>query len=253
MSLSVCDVMYSIVREATERKRFYDTTRRDRQNEARRRQFKNNGHPSVPAFDKHRFAKRGFVLTPEVRHALITAPENRTQQDKLALKPLIDSLTPLHNDDDASKEAIANTVTYRKCAEFDYVHVDADVLYILTGSLELTFDYSVASASKFYRPNVVYTFSQGDFIGLITDITAEGKRPKTTKPSTIYAKEASELLLLDSESLRKEIEAIRHRDGKAKLDFLKSIYQVAFSKEERHALAAIMTRIVSNLWFYFYF
>lgn len=224
--------MHHVVKFAADTEKFLQHTDvlRDEQKDVLE---SNSTRDLPPVFNKRLFASQGtVVLTSEARRIMEKNIRNRessrfpylSKKELMAMRSVVDGLKLIHNGQDYIKDVISHAITLETYTAFEYIvkRVWEECLscyYIIHGAVEVTYDMRATESRNVYQPNIIYSHSSGEYIGLVN---AEGRTEDLAPPATVYTKEVCHLLKIDRSRFHRMITQITSVLNIEKHAFLKS-------------------------------
>ncbi|XP_074655671.1 uncharacterized protein LOC141909184, partial [Tubulanus polymorphus] len=246
--------MISLIKQLKERKQFIEATLKTREEDSQRALQQDGGIP--PVFNKRFFSSKGAaVVTPEARR-IMAENRKRITSDKVAplsksemsaMRCVVDGLRMIHRDVDYVKDCVTHCLTYEKLPPFTYVtcmqhETCLSCFYLICGVVEVTYDASCDSGVSVHEPNIIYTHSTGEYLGLIS---AKEGVPDLAPPSSVYTKQPCECLRIDRIKFHKLLLKRREQDCIEKMEFLNSNNCIlnVLSADEKQALLQSLRKI----------
>ncbi|XP_064643008.1 uncharacterized protein LOC135497192 [Lineus longissimus] len=239
-----------VVKKAAERKRFAEATKKAREEEAARHTQLN----LPPVFNKRHFCKGDVIVTSEARRIMVknslsfmTDDQPLTRNEISAMRCVVDGLRLIHKGVDYVKDCLAQCVTFEKHNPFQYVtkqqhESSLSCYYILHGSVEVTYDFSVSNSLQVFEPNIIYTHTSGEYLGLVR---AEEDVQDISPPATVYTKEPCECLRVDRLKFHRTISRTRVNDIQEKENYMadKRCVLADLTAEERTKLVPKLLKV----------
>ncbi|KAL5014036.1 hypothetical protein ScPMuIL_008306 [Solemya velum] len=186
-----------------------------------------------PVFNKRLFASQGtVVLTQEARRIMKKNIKHRESSNSLYLnkkelqcmRSVVDGLKLIHKGQDYIKDVLSHVITFETYNAFEYIvkRVWEECLscyYIIHGAVEVTYDMRATESRNVYQPNIIYSHSSGEYVGLVN---AEGRTEDLAPPATVYTKEVCHLLKIDRQRFHRLITQLTTVLNKEKQAFLRS-------------------------------
>ncbi|XP_061162909.1 uncharacterized protein LOC133172114 isoform X2 [Saccostrea echinata] len=208
--------MLSVVKDATDTKKFYETTERNRQYDG----VEDKDEKDLPpVFNKRLFVTQGAVIITKEARRIMTrnarcSPDEDptlTKSEMLTMRSVVDGLKLIHKGQDYIKNVLSRCVTLETYNAFQYVKKKSweDILscyYIVHGAVEVTYDMSAAgqsSSRNVYQPNIIYSHGTAEYLGIVS---AEGRDEDIAPPATVYTKELCEFIRIDRDRFHRLIE-----------------------------------------------
>ncbi|XP_062593062.1 uncharacterized protein LOC134254549 isoform X2 [Saccostrea cucullata] len=208
--------MLTVVKDATDTKKFYETTERNRQYDGVEGKDEKD---LPPVFNKRLFVTQGAVIITKearrimTRNASCSPDEDPTlsKSEMLTMRSVVDGLKLIHKGQDYIKNVLSRCVTLETYNAFQYVKKKSweDTLscyYIVHGAVEVTYDMSAAgnsSSRNVYQPNIIYSHGTAEYLGIVS---AEGRDEDIAPPATVYTKELCEFIRIDRDRFHRLIE-----------------------------------------------
>jgi CRP-like cAMP-binding protein len=242
--------MITIVKKAAERRRFAEATKKAREAEAARHTQLN----LPPVFNKRHFSKGDVIVTSEARRIMEKKSSSLLNDEPLgrneiaAMRCVVDGLKLIHKGVAYVKDCLAHCVTYESYKPFQYVtkqqhESSLSCYYILHGSVEVTYDFGVSNSLQVFEPNIIYTHTSGEYLGLVR--SEEGVQD-ISPPATVYTKEPCECLRVDRRKFHRTVALTRANDIREKDEYMNNKRCVLgdLTAEERMKLIPKLLKVV---------
>ncbi|KAK2143677.1 hypothetical protein LSH36_821g00036 [Paralvinella palmiformis] len=246
-----------LVKKVLEHQRFEDEIHRRREEELQ--DLSEVGNEAPPVFNKHHYSAKGNVIITEAAREIMErneksfghsdSPHNLSPGELLVMRGVVDVLRLIHKGVEYVKDALSHVVTvelyqpHAYVAEKDHEHA-LSCYYIVYGQAEVTYDATAcgACAVQVFEPNIVYTNSSGEYLGLVSP---DGPEHDMTPPATIYTRSSCLLVRIDRRDFHRHVVRIRQELENDKWLFLNSENGPLsyLSVEEKEKLVPAFTKV----------